>query len=719
MTPAKHSFNFCPPPPPPRIFVLVTTTLLLLTLSAIPVFAATITVSGNCSLAEAIQNAKDNEQTNSDCAAGDGNDLIRLTSDITLTGNVTLAAGDRLEVRTTLTINGNDHTLSGPGSLLDARGATSTDRLTLTINRLTLTNNNSASSDGRALRIWNGASLVVNNSTFKNISANDNEGAAIQVRSEGRNVTINNSTFSGNFAKRSGGVISSIQTGTTITISNSRFSDNESDGNGGVISISSGVTVNISGSSFSSNEAASSGGAISVNDGNSNLSITNSIFSSNSAANHGGAIYQNAPASIYRSTFYSNSAGDHGGAISNQWNLRLENSTFYNNTAVNEGGALGSDDFFTQTVDIRHVTFVNNESTASGKNGNSVFIGPNITGNMYNSIIKEKSKAATDTTTDCVGLDTNTNNIIEDGSCSTSSTYSVDPLLGGRAGNPAYYTLRANSPAIDAANATQCTNLRDENGIDVDQRGRARPYNLICDIGAYEWYPPPPPDDDDNGGPAFRPTDIPLSAPINRSLCAHCDELLAQGYRLSATHGLASGVQFRRLDSSGVGIQWVLDEGFRDAVDVWGFAEQGGEVCFPDSGRLLLLDAAHSPRRAMSVDAYSESGLTCANFDRAGTLVLLDGPPPAPVAAPVQAPPGHLLLQGCMVTTDHIVNFRESPGGALFHFVDPWGAPIAGWLPFNVTLTALERAGNWIKVDYHGTQGWIHADYVTLHGTCG
>ena len=131
-----------------------------------------------------------------------------------------------------------------------------------------------------------------------------------------------------------------------------------------------------------------------------------------------------------------------------------------------------------------------------------------------------------------------------------------------------------------------------------------------------------------------------------------------------------------------------------------------------------MLDAAHSPRRAMSVDAYSEAGLTCGNFDRAGTLVLLDGPPPAPVAAPVQAPPGHQLLQGCMVTTDHIVNFRESPGGALIHFVDPWGAPIAGWLPFNVTLTALERTDLWFKVDYHGTQGWIHADYVTTHGTC-
>ena len=275
---------------------------------------------------------------------------------------------------------------------------------------------------------------------------------------------------------------------------------------------------------------------------------------------------------------------------------------------------------------------MNNEATETGKNGNSVFIRASATGNMYNSIIVEKSSAGG---TSCEGLDTNTRNIIQDGNtsaCATDSNLGSDPKLASRSGR--VYPLQANSLARDAANPAACDALESK----VDQRGRARPYNLICDIGAFEWYPPPPPDDDDDG-PAFRPTEIAPPAPINRSLCAHCDELLAQGYRLSATHGLASGVQFRRLDAGGVGIQWVLDEGFRDAIDVWGFAEQGGEVCFPDSGRLLLLDAAHSPRQPMQVDAYSEGSLTCGNFDRAGTLVLLDGPPPAP-AAPVQAPPG-------------------------------------------------------------------------------
>ena len=72
-----------------------------------------------------------------------------------------------------------------------------------------------------------------------------------------------------------------------------------------------------------------------------------------------------------------------------------------------------------------------------------------------------------------------------------------------------------------------------------------------------------------------------------------------------------------------------------------------------------------------------------------------------------------------MVTTEAIVNFRETPGGPRLHFVDPWGAPIAGWLPEGVTLTVLERTADWFKVDYHDTQGWISARHVTTHGNCG
>ena len=60
-----------------------------------------------------------------------------------------------------------------------------------------------------------------------------------------------------------------------------------------------------------------------------------------------------------------------------------------------------------------------------------------------------------------------------------------------------------------------------------------------------------------------------------------------------------------------------------------------------------------------------------------------------------------------MVTTTHILNFRDAPDGE-----------ISSILPAFVTLTAFERTDDWFKVDYHGARGWISADYVTLDGNC-
>ena len=55
-----------------------------------------------------------------------------------------------------------------------------------------------------------------------------------------------------------------------------------------------------------------------------------------------------------------------------------------------------------------------------------------------------------------------------------------------------------------------------------------------------------------------------------------------------------------------------------------------------------------------------------------------------------------------------MLNFRAAPGGESI-----------GGLPYDATLTALERTSGWFKVDYHGAQGWISADYVEPQGTCG
>ncbi len=82
-------------------------------------------------------------------------------------------------------------------------------------------------------------------------------------------------------------------------------------------------------------------------------------------------------------------------------------------------------------------------------------------------------------------IGTNTNNLVEDGSCSAS--LSGDPSLGALADNGGAtqtIALLAGSSAINAGNNSTCAaalvNRR-------DQRGVARPNGPRCDIGAYEY----------------------------------------------------------------------------------------------------------------------------------------------------------------------------------------------------------------------------------------
>ena len=103
--------------------------------------------------------------------------------------------------------------------------------------------------------------------------------------------------------------------------------------------------------------------------------------------------------------------------------------------------------------------------------------------------------------------------------------------------------------------------------------------------------------------------------------------------------------------------------------------------------------------------------MTCVDIKRAGTIVLLPGDPS--VTAPAMS------LENCMVTTKYIMNFRDAPAGKHIIFTNPWGDRIAGWLPKNVTLTALERTADWFKVDYYGVQGWVSARHVSPQGACG
>ena len=98
------------------------------------------------------------------------------------------------------------------------------------------------------------------------------------------------------------------------------------------------------------------------------------------------------------------------------------------------------------------------------------------------------------------------------------------------------------------------------------------------------------------------------------------------GIAVYATYGLGSGVQCQRLDGGGIGIRSIVDAGFIDAVDIWGYVEQGVEVCFPQSGTLLFLDARAIPRAATPLASYIANAMTCGWIESPGSIVLMPHP---------------------------------------------------------------------------------------------
>lgn len=203
-----------------------------------------------------------------------------------------------------------------------------------------------------------------------------------------------------------------------------------------------------------------------------------------------------------------------------------------------------------------------------------------------------------------------------------------------------------------------------------------------------------------------------------------CESLPSAVATIIATYGLGSGVQCQRVDAYGIGIQSVLEAGFIDAVDIWGYVEQGVEICFPQPGAITFLDSTTIPRSIISLEGYSVGGSTCAALDRPGTVVLTPGhsPPRAePVIAPAQpqqpaaeaavaaeAPP----TGQCLVTTTGHLRHRAAPA---------MGDNIIGYVARGSTLPRLSSTLYWIQVEYRGQVGWIidSPRYIVYSGDCG
>ena len=528
-----------------------------------PVSAATINVNSGCTLAQAITAANTNATpTGSTCTAGSATvtDTINLAG---ISGTLTLTAA-LSAIASNITIEGAGKTISGNNAHRIFHITSGTVR----INDLTMMNGKAPRSDGFEFggAVYNqGGTLTVSKSSFidnvtipnaSNCNETDDYGGAIFT---GGTLTVLDSAFRGNRSSNTSGIRGSPSA--RITIRRSSFTGH------GIPDEPAGLT-----------DCASD--VLNFGEGG---ELSNVTISNNSA----GALW-----------------------LSDNQTTIIRHSTIVNNTSLGTGyiGGLGQTEVSSARAQLYNNIIADNSPVNCGGNSNlNVWITANV-----NNLVKTRIVETTDSGGNTIRT--------EHDDCGTPA-YSDDPMLASFRGSPGYHPLRQGSPAIDAVTSTasiaQCNALSPK----VDIRNIARPVGLYCDLGAYEGVLVEGGGEggrrggSGNGGSA---TPTPLS--INRSLCFFCPELLAQGFGLRATYGLNSGVQFRQVGRDGIGNQAVLNAGFMDAVDVYGYAEQGVEVCFPGSGSVVLLDATTSPRAPASPQSYSHNGKTCATIDRPGTL---------------------------------------------------------------------------------------------------
>ena len=319
--------------------------------------------------------------------------------------------------------------------------------VTAVLNSLKIRHGNTSEDGGG---IYNQGNLTLINGVLLNNLAGNWGGGIYNTGT----LTITDSSFVINYAYYGGGIFNN---GGSVTVTNSSFNENSSgDVGGGIYNATAAGTLTVINSTLAENTS-SAGGGIANESGS--VTVTGSTLTQNSAVHmsgSGGGLL-NGPGgtmTVANTTLSGNSAGNWGGGIVNYGTLNLTNSTLSGNSAPLTGGG----------------GIANMESMAFLHFANTIIANSPSGGDCIN----EWSGA----------ISTNTNNLVEDGSCAAS--LSGDPMLADLAdnGGPTWtMALLAGSPAFDAGDDATCAA---EPVSGKDQRGVTRPQGAHCDIGAYE-----------------------------------------------------------------------------------------------------------------------------------------------------------------------------------------------------------------------------------------
>ena len=700
--------------------------IFIVLLSATPglvVHGASITVNATCSLVNAITSANTDTATGG-CPAGTaGADTITITQAGTVNGTITLSSQLTIQgtgsQQSSITIDGGNHTISGNDStrvfLVQGSGR-------LTLNNLTVTNG--YANEGGAIKVNNGGVLRLNSSTIQNSEAHSSDGGGI--RCDNCTVNVTNSVIANNQAADDGG---GVHASGAFTVTNSIVRNNSAGDDGGGFwsqTPSTSTNLTVTGSSFSGNTATNSGGqggAIYANGAIGLVSVSNSTIYDNRATS-GGAFFQfQGTSNFTHVTIVYNQAQSNAGALrKSSGTVNFRNSIIAGTTT--NGSTRARD--CRGPLDQNRMNLIEDGSCSAQFSGDPLLASTVAGSPPYYALLESSPVIGEGHAVHCAAVGTDQRgqarpatgcdlgayeHAREDPLPTATQTFTaapptitpipptitpipptITPIPATNTPRPPTAT-RTNTPGPGTPTATQSPPTQTPLPPTATETEGAKIQRAIAPRSG-------------SGSKRKRPSATPTITPTPTRGPSTGELLVAQGYRLHATYGLDSGVQFQRLSESGIGIQSVMNMGFIDAIDVWGYVEQGVEVCFPQSGSIAFVDASTSPRTVAAINWYVDGAYTCAYLEKPGTVVLVQSLPPAPAATATIAPV--LGLQNCMVTTTHILNFRDGPGGDSLNIA----------IPYNVTLTALQRTSGWIKVDYHGTQGWISADYVTTQGTC-
>ena len=251
-----------------------------------------------------------------------------------------------------------------------------------------------------------------------------------------------------------------------LTLKDITLANGHSDANGGAIQLRSGGTLVVENATFAKNWA-NRGGVIAVENDAESVTVKNSSFVDNAAELQGGVFLLNGGiAAVANSSFVNNMSERAWGGVFHARNTRLTvvNSSFSGNEGL-AGGVLA---IMSGLANFTHVTMVNNESDFLGGDALYRYGGAIV---LRNSIVSNRGEIE-----DCSrGLTLQSGNLSPDGTC--SDIPSGDVGVGRLTGSPAYFPLKDDSPALDAADAAYCP--------PADQLGTARPATA-CDIGAIE-----------------------------------------------------------------------------------------------------------------------------------------------------------------------------------------------------------------------------------------